>query len=141
MTPAHGPLHSPNLLQMLRCLLDHRKPSDTAKQRASNHCILRRMRFRSEGLAADRGRQASPGNPLRSHVEGVPLMVRDLARACPRCNGPVKLTLREPGRNTRLQAVNGHCLRCAYRFAWIVIRGNRGRRTRLAPSRLHAQNP
>ena len=31
--------------------------------------------------------------------------------------------LREPGRNTPLQAVNGHCLACGYRMSWIVIRG------------------
>ena len=33
---------------------------------------------------------------------------------------------REPGRNTPLQAVNGHSLKCDYRLAWIVIRGRRG---------------
>jgi hypothetical protein len=29
------------------------------------------------------------------------------------------------GANTPLQAVNGHCLGCGYRLAWIVIRGKR----------------
>ena len=37
----------------------------------------------------------------------------------------VGIVMREPGRNTRLQAVNGHCLGCGYRLAWIVIRGKR----------------
>jgi hypothetical protein len=46
-----------------------------------------------------------------------------LHRNCPRCNGYVGIVLREPGRNTRLQSVNRHCLRCSYRFAWIVIPG------------------
>ena len=33
--------------------------------------------------------------------------------------------MREPGRNTSLQAVNGRCLRCSYRLVWIVIRGRK----------------
>lgn len=33
--------------------------------------------------------------------------------------------LQEPGRNVPLQAVNGQCLGCGYRLAWIVI-GGRG---------------
>ncbi len=53
------------------------------------------------------------------------MMARYLARACPRCNGYVGIILREPGRNTPLQAVNGRCLRCSYRMAWIVIRGGK----------------
>ena len=52
-------------------------------------------------------------------------MARYLARACPRCNGYVGIIIREQGRNTPLQAVNGHCLRCSYRMAWIVIRGGK----------------
>ena len=50
-------------------------------------------------------------------------MAKYLARSCPRCNGYLGIVLREPGRNVPLQAVNGHCLRCDYRMAWIVIRG------------------
>jgi len=48
-------------------------------------------------------------------------MEKYLQRSCPRCNGYVGIVLREPGRNTRLQAVNGECLGCGYRMAWIVI--------------------
>jgi hypothetical protein len=48
-----------------------------------------------------------------------------LSRSCPRCNGYVGIVMREPARNTRLQAVNGKCLGCSYRLAWIVIRGRR----------------
>ena len=59
-------------------------------------------------------------------------MVRYLTRTCPRCYGHVGIILQEPGSNTRLQAVNGHCLRCAYRLSWIVIRGNRPSRPRLS---------
>ena len=36
------------------------------------------------------------------------------------------IVLREPGRNTRLQAVNAHCLECNNRLAWIVIRYTTG---------------
>jgi hypothetical protein len=55
-------------------------------------------------------------------------MARYLFRSCPRCAGYLGIVLREPGRNTPLQAVNGHCLKCDYRLAWIVIRGGRGSR-------------
>jgi hypothetical protein len=48
-------------------------------------------------------------------------MARYLYRSCPRCNGYVGIIVREPGRNTPLQAVSGHCVRCSYRMAWIVI--------------------
>jgi len=51
-------------------------------------------------------------------------MARYLAHNCPRCNGYFGIILREPGRNTPLQAINGHCLKCGSRLAWIVIRGN-----------------
>ena len=53
-------------------------------------------------------------------------MARYLFRNCPRCAGYLGIVLREPGRNTPLQAVNGHCLKCGYRLARIVIRGRRG---------------
>ena len=36
--------------------------------------------------------------------------------------------MREPERDMPLEAVNGHCLRCQYRLAWIVIRGERSPR-------------
>jgi len=52
-------------------------------------------------------------------------MAKYLQRSCPRCNGNVGIVLREPGRNTQLQAVNGRCLGCGYSLAWIVIRGKR----------------
>jgi hypothetical protein len=39
-----------------------------------------------------------------------------------RCDAYLGIILCEPGHNTRLQAVNGKCVRCDYRMAWIVIR-------------------
>jgi hypothetical protein len=56
------------------------------------------------------------------------LMARCLARACPRCNDYVGITIREPGRNVPVQAVNGRCSRCPYRIAWIVIPRQRAER-------------
>ena len=50
-------------------------------------------------------------------------MATYVARPCPRCNGYLGIVLREPGRNVPVRAVNGHCLKCNYRLAWIVIRG------------------
>ena len=35
-----------------------------------------------------------------------------------RCAGHLGIIPRKPGRNTRLQALNGHCLECGYRLAW-----------------------
>ena len=64
-------------------------------------------------------------------------MFKYFARTCPRRNGYVAVTMREPERDLPLQAVNGKCMRCAYRFAWIVIQGKRKKRlSRLAKTRL-----
>jgi hypothetical protein len=49
-------------------------------------------------------------------------MTKYLARSCPRCRGYLGIILREPSRNTPLQAINGHCLECDYRLAWILVR-------------------
>jgi hypothetical protein len=54
-------------------------------------------------------------------------MTKYLARPCPRCNGYLGIVLREPGRNVPVRAVNGHCLKCDYRLAWIVIKGKAAR--------------
>jgi hypothetical protein len=54
-------------------------------------------------------------------------MAKYLYRSCPRCNGYVGIVMRQPERDMPLQAVNGRCVRCRYRFAWIVIRGGRVR--------------
>ena len=59
------------------------------------------------------------------------LLARYLARSCPRCNGYVGITIREPRRNVPLQTVNGRCSRYSYRMAWIVIRGKRAERDKI----------
>ena len=68
-------------------------------------------------------------------------MAKYLYRSCPRCNGYVGIVMRQPERDMPLQAVNGRCVRCRYRFAWIVIRGGRSSRSVKARQRmrLHAQ--
>ena len=77
---------------------------------------------------------------LQQDAEGVQLMDRYLIHNCPRCRGLMGVTVQGP-EGTALQAVNGKCVRCRHRLAWIVIRGNRTQRTRLYPVRLRAQEP
>jgi hypothetical protein len=52
-------------------------------------------------------------------------MATYLARLCARCNGDLGIVLSDPGRNTSLRAINGHCVQCGHRLAWILIRGKR----------------
>ena len=53
----------------------------------------------------------------------------------PPCKGYLGIVLREPGRNTPVRAVNGHCLKCGSRLAWIVIKGNQAARHQLQKNR------
>src|SRR5262245_50068534 len=53
-------------------------------------------------------------------------MARYLARSCPRCNDYLGIVMRKPARNSPLQAINGRCLACGYRLAWLVVRGRKG---------------
>jgi hypothetical protein len=57
-------------------------------------------------------------------------MATYLARPRPRCNGYLGIVLREAGRNTPLRAINGHCVQCGHRLAWILIRGKARRGNR-----------
>jgi hypothetical protein len=52
-------------------------------------------------------------------------MAKYFARSCPRCKGYVDVAMHGAERNNPLHAVNGQCLKCGYRLAWIVIRGGR----------------
>jgi hypothetical protein len=60
----------------------------------------------------------------RAHHKLMLPMAKYSARSCPRCDGYLGTALREPERNTRRQAVNGHCVRWSCRMAWIVIEGD-----------------
>jgi hypothetical protein len=53
------------------------------------------------------------------------VMAKYLARACPRCNGYLEIALGESGRNVVVRAINGRCVKCGYRLAWILISGKR----------------
>ena len=66
-------------------------------------------------------------------------MDRYLTRVCPRCGGHIGIYMQEPERDQPLQAVNGQCVRCRYRLAWIVIRGrdNIGKPRRRKHARIH----
>jgi hypothetical protein len=59
--------------------------------------------------------------------EIVLVMATYLTRPCPRYNGYLGILLLEPGRNMPVRVINGHCLKCGHRLAWIVIGGKRGR--------------
>jgi Zn ribbon nucleic-acid-binding protein len=52
-------------------------------------------------------------------------MTRYLARACPHCKGYVDIMMRKSERSIPLRAVDGRCVKCSYRMAWIVISGGR----------------
>ena len=52
-------------------------------------------------------------------------MTRQLARLCPRCGGFMIVKVFEPEPHTAIQAVNGRCVRCQDRLAWMMIRGKR----------------
>jgi hypothetical protein len=70
-----------------------------------------------------RGKQYAP----RSGATGKSVP-RYFARSCPRWKGYLAIVLREPGRNTSAQAINGHCLQCGHRLAWILFRRQRSTR-------------
>jgi hypothetical protein len=61
-------------------------------------------------------------------------MAKYLQRRCPRCDGHLGIVLRESGRTVSVQAINGHCVTCGYRLAWILIRGREAVR-RIATAR------
>lgn len=49
---------------------------------------------------------------------------RRFTRRCPHCKGQVGIIMREPANPKPIRALNGRCLECSYRLAWIVIDGN-----------------
>jgi C4-type Zn-finger protein len=40
-------------------------------------------------------------------------------RSCPKCDGYLGIVV--PERKTPVQAINGRCLKCDYRLAWVVL--------------------
>jgi hypothetical protein len=45
-------------------------------------------------------------------------MAKYLQRSCPKCNGYVGIVV-------PVQAINGWCLKCGYRLAWVLVLGKR----------------
>jgi len=50
-------------------------------------------------------------------------MVKYPKRSCPKCNGYSGIVVPERKAKVLVQAINGRCLRCGYRLAWVVVRG------------------
>jgi len=49
-------------------------------------------------------------------------MAKYLQRSCPKCNGYLGIVI--PNRKAKaVQAINGRCLKCGYRLAWVLVRG------------------
>src|SRR4030095_346997 len=65
-------------------------------------------------------------------------MTKYFARACPGCNAYLEIVLLDLGYKVAHQTVNGRCLECGYRLAWIVMSGGK---TLPAGSRLRFVSP
>src|SRR5678816_2811971 len=48
-------------------------------------------------------------------------MAKYLQRSCPRCNGYLGIVVPERKAKVSVQAINGRCVKCGYRLAWIVV--------------------
>jgi C4-type Zn-finger protein len=45
-----------------------------------------------------------------------------LQRSCPKCDGYLGIVVPERKAKTPVQAINGRCLKCGYRLAWVLVR-------------------
>ena len=48
-----------------------------------------------------------------------------LQRSSPKCNGYLEIVVPERKAKLPVQAINGRCLKCGYRLAWVVVLGKR----------------
>jgi hypothetical protein len=46
-----------------------------------------------------------------------------LQRSCPKCDGYLGIVAPERKTKMAVQAINGRCLKCSYRLAWVLVRG------------------
>src|SRR5215470_2665225 len=60
-------------------------------------------------------------------------MSKQVVRSCPKCKGELQIVLLDRQRKAPVSAINGRCVKCGYRLAWILIRGHR--RTRYSARR------
>jgi hypothetical protein len=44
-----------------------------------------------------------------------------LQRSCPKCNGYLGIVVPERQAKMPVQAINGRCLKCGYRLAWVLF--------------------
>jgi hypothetical protein len=58
-------------------------------------------------------------------------------RPCPKCNGYLGIVVAERKAKTPGQAINGRCLKCGYRLAWVLVRGKTS--AELSPRRSKAR--
>jgi hypothetical protein len=47
-------------------------------------------------------------------------MAKYLHRACPKCKGYLVIVIPEWKTKIAVQAINGRCLKCGYRLAWVL---------------------
>jgi hypothetical protein len=52
-------------------------------------------------------------------------MARYFARSCPKCNGYLGIVLPHKQRNVPVKAINGRCVKCGHRLAWLLVLGKR----------------
>ena len=50
-------------------------------------------------------------------------MAKYLQRSCPKCGGYLGIVVPERKAEIPVQAINGRCLKCGYRLAWVLVRG------------------
>jgi C4-type Zn-finger protein len=65
-------------------------------------------------------------------------MAKYLQRSCPKCNGYLGIVVPEGKPKMPVQAINGRCLKCGYRLAWVLVLGKRF--TRRSERRYYARN-
>jgi hypothetical protein len=51
-------------------------------------------------------------------------MAKYLQRSCPKCNGYLGIVVPELRAKMPVQAINGRCVKCGYRLAWVLVLGN-----------------
>ena len=51
--------------------------------------------------------------------------------SCPKCNGYLGIVVPEQKAKMHVQAINGRCLKCGYRLAWVLVRSKNVNATKL----------
>ena len=60
-------------------------------------------------------------------------MAKYLARSRPKCNGYLGIVVPERKATMPVQAINGRCLKCGYRLAWVLVRSKNVNATKSTP--------